>query len=405
MSGNPIRIMMINDHIHFGGGGDAVFRLEKSCYEDAGYEVFTFSQAPAKPEFATERDFMAIESPSRLVRKAGKFLYSRNVASRLRDALQSVQPHFISVHLVSKYPLSIYRHLGDYPAVQTVHGPSLFCTSSWGCLKNGDECELGIGFKCFKRGCCSASMTGLYTMLDKRLSGDVKKNVDYFACPSQHIQASADSLGFRPTEFIPLGIDDPFKKESASDHNGPPMVLSVGALIEEKGIHFLLEAFQTVVQRVPQTRLQIAGRGAWGELLKQKASDLGLDESVDFLGFVDHATIVDLYRKASVFVIPSIYKEQFGLVGPEALACGVPCVGSNFGGIPEWLHDGKWGFCVPPRDSGALADKIVTLLENRDLRCEFGQRGRQWAISQYSPDKYRDNRMRLVDQFTRTPAN
>lgn len=389
---------MISDRIQFGGGGSAVFRLERSCYEDAGFEVFTFSQADEKPLYASDHDFVATESRSRIVRKACKFLASPSVSRSFRETLQAVRPHFISVHLISKYPLSVYPQLRGYPVVQTLHGPSLFCATSWGCLKNGVACELGIGIKCFTRGCASLPATLLYSSLNLRLLGSIKRNVDLFVCPSQHIQKSAESLGFTPTELIPLGIDGSFKEEPDLVRQGPPKVLYVGALAEQKGVHILLDAFRSVLTRVPDAQLVIAGRGAMAESLGKQAMDNELGVSVKFLGFVEHSEIVDLYRQASVLAVPSIWKEQFGLIGPEALACGVPCVGSNFGGIPEWLHDGEWGFTVPPRDPAALADRIVTLLENRDLRREFGARGRAWALKQYSPDKYRENRLRLVKE-------
>lgn len=396
------RILMINDHIHFGGGGDAVFNLERSCYEEMGFEVFTFSQAGERPCYASERDFIAIESASRIVRKAGKFLASANVSRSLRRVLQTIRPHFVSVHLVSKYPLSIYPQLGGYPVAQTLHGPNLLCATSWGCLKNGQPCELGIGPKCFTRGCASLAEAGLYTFLYWRLLGSVQRNVDLFVCPSNHLLESAESHGLSPAEFIPLGIDDCFVGAQVSQHDGGPRVLYVGALIEEKGVDVLLEAFRSVIMRVPDAQLQIAGRGVMADALRDRAVEQGLTQSVQFLGFVDHAQTVDLYRDASVLVVPSVYKEQFGLVGPEALACGVPCVGSDFGGIREWLHDGEWGFTVPARDPAALGDKIVTLLKNRELRREFGAKGRAWTLEQYSPDKYRENRLRLVERYARS---
>ena len=124
---------MINDHIHFGGGGDAAFRLERKAYEDAGHEVFTFSQALDMPTDVSDRDFVLLESKTRLLQKAGKFISAPKVTRAFRDVLRSVRPHFVSVHLVSKYPLSIYPQLSGYYVVQTLHGPNLFCATSWGC--------------------------------------------------------------------------------------------------------------------------------------------------------------------------------------------------------------------------------------------------------------------------------
>jgi len=401
MSHSKTRILMINDHIHFGGGGDAVFRLERTCYEDAGFEVSTFFQADEKPTWASDRDFVAIESKSRIVRKAGKFLSSRNVSRSLRDTLQAVRPHLISVHLVSKYPLSVYPQLKGYPVVHTLHGSSLFCATAWGCLKNGASCEMGIGAKCFTRGCQSLSAALLYVSLNARLQDSVKRNVGLFVCPSQHIQASAESVGFGPTEFVPLGIDESFTRQKASTHDGPPIVLFVGTLAEAKGVHVLLEAFPPILRHVPDARLLIAGRGPMENELRKLATALDVSDSVQFLGFVERTKITDLYQRASVLVMPSVWNEQFGLVGPEALACGIPCVGSNSGGIPEWLHEGEWGFTVPPRDPATLGDRIVTLLGSRSLRREFGAKGRVWALKQYSPNKYRENRLRLARKYAK----
>ena len=153
MSDNHTRILMINDHIHFGGGGDAVFRLERKAYEEAGYEVYTFSQHIGRPPEAGHRDFVAVESRSRVFQKMGKFLCQEHVSREFRKVLHSVHPHLISIHLVSKYPLSVYPQLDGYSVVQTLHGSSLFCATGWGCLRSGAPCELGIGIKCFTRGC------------------------------------------------------------------------------------------------------------------------------------------------------------------------------------------------------------------------------------------------------------
>lgn len=395
------RILMINDHIHFGGGGDAAFRIEKQAYEDRGHRVFTFSQSANEIEDLNDMDYVAVESDSRLARKVGKFFYSKNVAAKFSAVLDSVRPDFVSAHLISKYPMSIYPQLGNVPVVQTLHGPNLFCATSWGNQKNGDACEMGVGMKCFTRGCTSLSTAALYSSLYSRLLKYVKNNVDLFVCPSAHLRDSALSLGFTPAEFAPLGIDKQFESEPSLERDGVPKVLFVGALVEQKGIDILIDAFTHVVAKVPNAELVVAGRGPMSGALAQQVVDGGIEKNVTFLGFVEHSEIAKLYREVHVLAVPSIWKEQFGLVGPEALACGTPAVGSNIGGIPEWLRDGEWGFLVPPRDSGVLAEKIIALLENADLRRKFGARGRAWAIEQYSSDKYRDYRLHLVRKYLR----
>ena len=89
-----------------------------------------------------------------------------------------------------------------------------------------------------------------------------------------------------------------------------------------------------------------------------------------------------------MFVMPSVWFEAFGLVIPEALACQTPCVGSDVGGISEQLKDTGFGFVVPPRDSHALAEKIIYLLNHPDEAQKMGQMGRDYVLKKYDPDQY-----------------
>ena len=388
---------MINDHIHFGGGGDAVFRLEREAYERAGHEVYTFSQASAVSSDATERDFVCGVGNGRFAAKVGKFVGSPHVRRSLQKSLDSIQPDLVRVHLVSRYPAAIYPALAGYHVIQTLHGPNLFCATSWGNLRSdGTACEMGIGVKCWRRGCMPLYGMLLYDVLDSRVRPAVKRAVKLYHCPSHQILTRAESLGYSPTVHFPLGIDRGFALSQPAPHDGPPTILYVGALAEEKGLLFLPEALGLIKEQVPNVKLALCGRGPLEERLKHEFASRQLSASVDFKGFVDHSRMVDQYRSAHVFVLPSIWSEQFGLVGPEALACGVPCVASNVGGIPEWLQDGKWGYLVPPRDSHALAERVVRLLLDRDNRLRFGEAGRTYARAIHDPDIYQRRWLELA---------
>jgi glycosyltransferase involved in cell wall biosynthesis len=244
----------------------------------------------------------------------------------------------------------------------------------------------------------------LYTALDARVRPWVKKTVQLYHCPSRQIQEKADSLGYKPTLYIPLGIDPEFIHAIPATHDGPPTILYVGGLTEQKGLLYLPDALQRIKQKVPNVRLALCGRGPLEGRLKLEFEERGLTDNVEFKGFVDRAKIVDLYRNAHVFVCPSIWSEQFGLVGPEALTCGVPCVGSRVGGIPEWLHDGEWGYLVPPRDSVALADRMSSLLLDRETRLQFGKKGREYVLATHDPVVYQNRWLEIVQQYTRKPG-
>jgi glycosyltransferase involved in cell wall biosynthesis len=260
---------------------------------------------------------------------------------------------------------------------------------------------MGVDFKCVKNGCVSLSEYCLHKQLLDRTSSTIKRVVSLFHCPSRHLYESANSLGFTPARYIPLGIDPAFSQVPLAGHRDHPVVLFVGALVEQKGPHFLIEAFEIVKRQVPDAKLVFAGRGPSMEALKEQASRTDFFRDIEFLGFLGRTEVVSLYQRAHVFVIPSIWKEQFGLVGPEALACGVPCVGTDLGGIPEWLHDSEWGFLGPPRDVEALAERISKLLLDRAMRVSFGKRGREFTLNEYSASKYKDSMLLLVKEYAR----
>jgi glycosyltransferase involved in cell wall biosynthesis len=302
--------------------------------------------------------------------------------------------------LLSKYPLSVYRQLNGWPTFQTLHGPGLFCGTGWGCLrKNSGACELGVGAKCYTRGCVSLAAVPLLIQLHARMLRLAKRTVDRFLCPSRQLLETVRRFGLSRSEYVPIGIDPVFCSVPPASHVGPPIILFVGGLVPVKGPDVLMRAFVALKARLHDLRLRFAGRGPLLASLQEKAIKAGVARDVEFLGFVDHANLVTQYRQAHVVVVPSIWQEQFGLIGPEALACGTPCVGTDIGGIREWLHDGKWGFLFPPRDAAALEEKLSILLYNRDLRTSFGLRGRAFVLENYGPERYGNNHVRIVKEY------
>jgi len=395
------RILLINDHFAFFGGADTAFRLKRAILEEAGYVIYTFSLHDCKP-MHKKNNYVYVESKRRVVRKLGKYLYHPGVYFSLRKVLKETNPHLIFVDLMTKYPLSIYPAVVGYPTIQTLHGPSFFCATGWGCQRvNSSECELGVGFKCFSRGCVPLLKLPLLYIQDRRVSFWAKRAINLFLCPSRHIYESAVSFGFTPARFVPFGIDKYFTKILISHHNGTPTILYVGNVAEKKGVHVLFEAFKAVRDKIPGTRLLIAGRGALIPFLHDQVSKLGLLKDIYFLGFLERHQLLHYLEQAHVLAVPSIWKEQFGLIGIEALACGIPCVGSKIGGIPEWLHDNEWGFLVPPRDHRALAEKLCVILKDHQLRIAFGKKGREFVLKEYGEEKYKNSLLKIVEEYAR----
>jgi glycosyltransferase involved in cell wall biosynthesis len=108
---------------------------------------------------------------------------------------------------------------------------------------------------------------------------------------------------------------------------------------------------------------------------------------VAFLGFVPRPDLVDLYYNADVFAFAPIWDEGFGIPPVEAMAAGVPVVASRSGAIPETVRDKQTGFLVSKNDPRALADSILKLLYDDNLRKKMGRAARTWVHENFIWDR------------------
>ena len=154
----------------------------------------------------------------------------------------------------------------------------------------------------------------------------------------------------------------------------PPRVLFVGGNMQRKGLPTLIAAAALIAERVPDVEFVIAGRDAAQARMEAQCEALGVRARFHFLGLQSQAELLQCYAAADVFVLPAL-TEALGIVFLEAMAAGVAVVGTNVGGIPEIITDGENGLLTPPEDPRALADCIITLLTQPDLRARFVQAG------------------------------
>ena len=352
------------------------------------------------PQHATENDRFFKMPASRLQRKRIKFIGDRKVRDFVRKSIGELQPDLIHCHLVSVCPAAVYEGIeAGIPVIQTLHGPNLFCATSWGCYPDSGPCELGIGLKCYSRGCVPLSHALLYMNAKRRYWTQMIPTVDVFHCPSRQIMNSALRLGLEKCEHIELCINESFMNVTREAPKGDPTAIFVGSLAPCKGIDLLIDAMQIVRRSVPNARLLVAGKGELQHELTQRVRDQGMDDHVTFLGHVSHDVLLDHHKASDVFVIPSVWQEQFGLVGPEAMACGLPCIGSDIGGIREWLRHGEWGRLVPPGHIGHLAEALVFYLTHRADAFAQGLKGQTHACEAFHPNRYRTEMVGLIERL------
>jgi phosphatidylinositol alpha-mannosyltransferase len=184
--------------------------------------------------------------------------------------------------------------------------------------------------------------------------------------------------------IIPNGVDlDCFSPDvSPIDKfcDGKLNILFVGRLEKRKGLKYLLEAFVQVKQEIPNCRLIVVGPGTrLRHKYERHVARSGLKDVV-FIGFVDYNELPRYYKTADVFCAPATGRESFGIILLEAMAMGKPIVASNIEGYASVIDHGVDGLLVPPTDTGALAQTLISLLNNRPLCQEMGARGKAKAL-------------------------
>lgn len=154
-------------------------------------------------------------------------------------------------------------------------------------------------------------------------------------------------------------------------------ILAVGRLSREKGFLYLLRAYALIKEKINE-KLVILGEGPDEQMLKSLTKDLGIQKEVYFLGFQNNP--YKFMKNASIFVLSSL-NEGFPNVLIEAMACRTSVVATNCTSGPgEIIENHKNGILVPPADENALAEAIVDLLKNKNLRMKFSETGRERAM-------------------------
>jgi phosphatidylinositol alpha-mannosyltransferase len=233
-----------------------------------------------------------------------------------------------------------------------------------------------------------------HTYMDSSLGFEISQHftMKIFQRLSGRIAVSVAARDFfnkyYPADYriIPNGVDmerfstNVAKLEKYQD--GMLNILFVGRLDPRKGLKYLLKAMPIVAAAVPKARLIIVGGGALREYYRTFVTD-EIRDRVIFEGFVPGAILPSYFATADLFIAPATQGESFGIVLLEAMASGIPIVASNITGYNTVLNDGQEGYLVPKENPLRLAEKIIELLRDSELRKKLGTQGVETA-GQYS---------------------
>jgi glycosyltransferase involved in cell wall biosynthesis len=202
------------------------------------------------------------------------------------------------------------------------------------------------------------------------------------AISRQHQQLAHDTMPELEIPIVYNGVDttqfSPTKNPSRRDEVN---ILCVGRLIERKGQDHLLRAFANLRSKFGSpVRLTLVGTGDAEVSLKKLAADLRVANNVHFTGVVSGDIVVQVFREADVFVLPS-QNEGMSVAVLEAMACGLPVVVTDTGGTAELVQENVNGFVIPWSNVNDLTEKLALLVRDQQLRHRMGNASRQTAMN------------------------
>jgi glycosyltransferase involved in cell wall biosynthesis len=224
------------------------------------------------------------------------------------------------------------------------------------------------------------------------------KKADVITCDAEHMKEAIKNLGADPERIrlINFGIDTrKFRPGHRSKElrtklglNCSPTVISLRKLDPLWDVESLIRALPLVLKEVPETKFVVAGRGSDEKRLKNLSESLNVSDSVKFIGFISNDELPRYLTAIDVYVSTSLSDAGIAASTAEAMACGLPVIVTDVADNRWWVKDGENGFVVPIKDPISLAQRIIYLLKNVDLRKRFGKANRK--IIEEKNDYYRE---------------
>lgn len=290
-------------------------------------------------------------SNDRVLSKVNYMLYGR----RVRKLINQIKPDILHAHYATSYGY-LGRISGFHPYVLSVWGSDVY-----------DFPNHNIICKKFVEG--NLKRADLVLSTSKVMAEETRKYTN------------------KEIEITPFGVDtNIFKPIEGVAKDKESLVIGTVKTLEKKyGISYLIEAFGAVAKKHPNVYLEIAGTGSQKEELLELCKELGIEDRVKFLGFINQEQVIEAFNRFDIAVFPStLDSESFGVAAVEAQACGCPTIVSNVGGLPEATDPGMSSIVVPKENVKALEEAIERLVDNDELRRSMGRHGRQFVIDNYN---------------------
>lgn len=399
-----LKVLLINNCHYRRGGADVVYLNTGDLLESRGHEIAYFStrsqynySTQYSEYFVRDIDALKLNFVEQLVYMPRK-LYSREAQLKLGKVVDDFKPDLAHIHLykggLTAAILPVLRKK-KVPTVITLHDYSLLCPRNIMIDGDGKICErclTATRLNCIYHRCNRKNLYySIVNYIEFVLNNDLFKPRDYFSriiCVSRFNYLKHGNHPLFAERFVHLYNFYPLLSQSNPKTIKGSYFLFYGRLAPEKGVMTLINTWKKLSKDI---HLKIIGEGVMSAQIKDEIRVSYLD-NIEFLGFRKGEELFSFIRDASFVLVPSEWYENNPLTIVEAYSVGKPVIGSNIGGIPELIIEGKTGFLFEMGNSGALEEKIKTAAEMNDSNyLEMSEAAYRFACDKFSEkDHYRD---------------
>ena len=407
-----MKIVLVNYRFFISGGPERYYFNIKEILEQNGHEVIPFSIKGSRnlPAGEYEKYFLDVvddevyfaqtkkKSLRVILKSFTRMFYSLEAKKKFGLLLDDEQPDLVYImHFHNKISPSIID-AAKKRGIPVVHRISDFQYMCPNALFYNDrtgvceDCLKGKRWSCVKNKCVLNSPVYSGIKMAAKWMHDVMgvtKQVDAFVVPSTFTISKLHEYGIphEKLHHIPTFFN---LKEENPQVEYQPFVLFVGRIEKQKGLMTLVKAFEGLPYN-----LKIIGFSNDGYEDELKAYLLGKKHNIEFLGRKSFEEIVPYLKSCLCTVVPSEWYDNFPNVILESFAYKKAVIATDFGSLPELVHEGETGLTFKYTDFNDLIAKVGQLFEQPELAKQMGERAFQDVMSKYSPDTHYQNLMKL----------
>lgn len=398
----PIKVLMLHNYYQQRGGEDSVFEAEVQLLQKYGDSVQTL-------QFHNNT---VLDNPFHKLKAGLQGIYNPSSAQQLEKKIKDFKPDILHAH--NFFPIAspvvfkvAKRH--NIPVVMTLHNFRLVCPNAL-LYRQEKPCETciskafpipGVLNACYRRSKLQTAAVAAMSFIHKLLGTwkqDIRRYIVLNDFAKKKFLASTLKLQAEQLAVKPNFIFDPIAAgDIIPDSVRGEYFIYIGRLSPEKGIKYLLEAFNTM-----EYPLKIVGHGPLEQEVQQAAKQT---KNIEYLGFQEKKEVIQLVAGAKALILPSTCYENFPMSVLDAFSLGTPVITSRIGALPDIVQDAFTGFIASPGNSQDLQTqcKKVMLLPHSKYKA-LCQNARETYLKLYTPEVNYKRLMEIYDEALSSPS-